>query len=88
VGILLENLKSKVNNRFDTRFRLVPASTVMAEYSNRDDALEKYLENDNEEFEQKDRSRTDFNTEVRFVKRCGLNTKSRAWKSGNLSDRS
>jgi uncharacterized protein with ParB-like and HNH nuclease domain len=68
----------------DTRFCLVLISTFMSGYSNRDDELEKYLENYNEDFEQKESLRTEFNTVVDFVARCNFDAKSRAWKKADL----
>ena len=68
----------------DTRFCLVLASTFMSGYSNRDDEIEKYLENYNEEFEHKETLTAEFNTVVDFITRCNFDTKSRVWKKADL----
>ena len=68
----------------DTRFCLVLAITLMSGYSNRDDDLEKYLENYNEEFEQKESLRKEFNTVTDFITRCDFDSKSRAWRKADL----
>jgi hypothetical protein len=74
----------EIKRMSDTRFCLVLASTLMSGYSNRDDVLEKYLENYNEEFEQKDSLRKEFNTVADFITRCDFDSKSRVWKKADL----
>lgn len=74
----------EIKRMSDTRFCLVLVSTFMSGYSNRDDELEKYLENYNEEFEQKESLRTEFNTVADFIARCDFDNKSRAWKKADL----
>lgn len=74
----------EIKRMSDTRFCLILVSTLISGYSNRDDALEKYLENYNEEFEQKENLRAEFNTVADFIARCDFDTKSRAWKKADL----
>ncbi len=74
----------EIKRMSDTRFCLILASTLMSGYSNRDDALEKYLENYNEEFEQKESLLIEFNFVADFIARCNFDTKARAWKKADL----
>lgn len=68
----------------DTRFCLVLVCTFMSGYSNRDDELEKYLENYNEEFKQKESLRAEFDNVADFIALCDFDAKSRAWKKADL----
>ncbi|MBU1340426.1 MAG: DUF262 domain-containing protein [Proteobacteria bacterium] len=68
----------------DTRFCLILLCTLMSGYSNRDDVLEKYLENYNETFEHQDKLRSEFNRVAEFITNCSFDQKSRVWKKADL----
>lgn len=74
----------EIKRMSDIRFCLVLVSTLLSGYSNRDDILEKYLENYNEEFEQKDSLRKEFNEVADIISRCDFDSKSRVWKKADL----
>ena len=58
--------------------------TLMSGYFNRDDYLEKYLENYNEDFEQKDNLKNEFDAVANFILRCDFDSKCRVWKKADL----
>jgi hypothetical protein len=75
---------TEIRRMGDTRFCLVLIITLMSGYFNRDDALEKYLETYNEDFEQKESIKKEFDTVSDFILRCDFDLKSRAWKKADL----
>jgi hypothetical protein len=75
---------SEIRRMGDTRFCLTLTITLMSGYFNRDDALEKYLETYNEEFEQGKSLETEFDAIADFILRCDFDLKSRAWKKADL----
>jgi hypothetical protein len=75
---------TEVRRMGDLRFCLTLIITLISGYFNRDDLLEKYLENYNEEFEQKDAVEKEFNAVAGFILRCNFDPKSRAWKKADL----
>ncbi|MCB1581336.1 MAG: DUF262 domain-containing protein [Alphaproteobacteria bacterium] len=75
---------TEVRRMGDLRFCLTLIITIISGYFNRDDLLERYLEKNNEEFEQKDTVEKEFNSVADFILRCDLDSKSRAWKKADL----
>lgn len=74
----------EIRRMSDTRFCLSLVATFMAGYFNRDDPLEKYLENYNEEFQERDGLRTEFNTVADLILRANFDSNSRVWKKADL----
>jgi hypothetical protein len=68
----------------DTRFVLTLASTIMSSYFNRDDALEEFLSQYNDEFDYGPRLADEIRRVFAFVVALKLPPESRAWKTADL----
>lgn len=68
----------------DLVFCLTIAISVMAGYFNRDDALEEFLAQYNDEFPQADELREQLSTVFRFITHCNFDPKSRVWRKADL----
>ena len=75
---------SEIRRMDDMKFCLTLIITLISGYFNRDDSLEKYLENYNEDFEQKDSLKSEFDTVADFILRCDFDSKCRVWKKADL----
>ena len=68
----------------DLTFCLTIIITVMSGYFHRDDLLEEFLRNYNEEFPYSDDLSSSFDLVFDFIRRCRFGTKSRVWRKADL----
>jgi len=68
----------------DVTFVLTLIITLMYTYFTREDMLEKYLSNYNDEFEQKEQIAQEINEVINFIERCSFDNRSRIWKKSDL----
>jgi hypothetical protein len=68
----------------DLRFALTLVVTVMSAYFNRDDELEEYLKNYNDEFEAAESIEQRLGAIFAFIDRCEFPSKNRVWKKTDL----
>ena len=68
----------------DTSFTLSLIITVMSTYFHRENELESYLQQYNDEFEEKERLEKGFSKIFIFINECGLPQNSRAWRKTDL----
>lgn len=74
----------EIRRMSDTKFCLTMIATWISGYFNRDDAIENYLSNYNETFDQRDEIIKQFNCISEFINFCEFEPKSRAWKKADL----
>jgi hypothetical protein len=75
---------TEIKRMQDTRFVLTLASTIMSSYFNRDDALEEFLSQYNDEFDYGPRLADEIRRVFAFVVALKLPPESRAWKTADL----
>lgn len=68
----------------DVRFVLTLVITIMSTYFNRDEELETFLGNYNDEFAEHEEINREIDRVLAFVERCGFDPESRIWKRSNL----
>jgi hypothetical protein len=68
----------------DLRFLLTIIITMMSAYFNRDEALEDYLRNYNDEFEEAEDIQRRLNATLDFIEHCDFPEGSRVWKKSDL----
>lgn len=68
----------------DVRFALHVLITYMAGYFNRDDFLEEFLSNFNDQFPDRDEVFARFEAAVQYIDECGFDQRSRVWKKSDL----
>lgn len=75
---------AEIRRMLDTRFALSFIITLMSTYFNRDDELEPFLRQYNDEFDQSEELLNEIKGTLRFISRCGFDPKSRVWKKADL----
>ncbi|MEO8592699.1 MAG: DUF262 domain-containing protein [Candidatus Solibacter sp.] len=75
---------TELRRMHDLRFALTLVVTLMSAYFNRDDELEEYLKNYNDEFEAAENIEQRLGAIFAFIDRCEFPSKSRAWKKTDL----
>lgn len=68
----------------DLEYVLVVIITIMSTYFNRDDELEVYLRNYNDEFDLNDYIYSEIKLTLHFIDACVFDNRSRAWKKSDL----
>jgi hypothetical protein len=68
----------------DTRFALVLVTTILSTYFNRDDEIEAYLRQYNDEFPQEAETDRSITSVLGFIDELGLALESRAWQKADL----
>jgi len=68
----------------DLRYALTIVGTMIQGYFNRDDAFEELLSRYNDDFPERNDIRERLYSTFSFIDECGLNSKSRVWKKGDL----
>jgi hypothetical protein len=68
----------------DTRYALTIIVTLMSSYFHRDDELESFLANYNDEFERKEELEKEISEVFKFVDSCKFEDNSRVWKKADL----
>jgi hypothetical protein len=75
---------TEIKRMSDTRYTLTIAATVMSDYFNRDDELEKFLIRYNDEFPEREKIGIELRRVFGFIDDCAFAPKSRAWKKNDL----
>lgn len=75
---------AEIRRMLDVQFVLVFIVTIMSNYFNRNDELEDYLRNYNDEFDIKEDLKTDIEKVFLFIDSCQFKASSRAWKKADL----
>jgi uncharacterized protein with ParB-like and HNH nuclease domain len=75
---------AEVRRMNDTRFALSFIITLMSTYFNRDEELEPYLRQYNDEFRQSEEVFREIKDVLKFIDKCELEPKSRVWKKADL----
>lgn len=75
---------SDIRRMHDIRFGLTFVTTIMSTYFNRDDELETYLEQYNDEFQERDSLKAQIQQVYAFIEGCRIKPDSRAWKKADL----
>ena len=76
---------AEIRRMQDVQFLLVFIVTIMSTYFNRNDELETYLDNYNDEFEIKDDLNKDIEKVFDFIRSCNFALNCRVWKKADLS---
>ena len=75
---------TEIRRMGDVAYTLTFVITIMSTYFNRDDELETFLANYNDQFEQKEDIRKEILEVFDFVEKCSFDNKSRVWKRSDL----
>lgn len=75
---------AEIRRMQDVQFVLVFITTVMSNYFNRNDEVESYLRNYNDEFEIKVDLKIDIEKVLKFINDCQFKASSRVWKKADL----
>jgi hypothetical protein len=74
----------EVKRMRDTNFTLTVIISIMSAYFTRDDEVESYLEQYNDEFPLKDELSTQIHHVLNFIEKCDFDRNSRAWKKSDF----
>ena len=75
---------NEIRRMNDVRFTLSVIISVMSTYFNRDSEFESYLQQYNDEFEEKASLETGFQKVFKFIEKCRFPQRCRAWKKSDL----
>lgn len=75
---------AEIRRMQDTRFAIVFVTTILSTYFNRDDTVEDFLIQYNDEFPLQQDTEKEVNTILNFVEAMNLPAESRAWKRADL----
>lgn len=75
---------AEIRRMLDVQFILIFVVTIMSNYFNRNDEIEDYLRNYNDEFDIKEDLRADIEKVFKFVDSCQFKASSRVWKKADL----
>ncbi|HYT37788.1 MAG TPA: DUF262 domain-containing protein [Ktedonobacteraceae bacterium] len=75
---------NEIRRMRDISYVLIYIITIMSTYFNREDELETYLSQYNDEFLEKDKLRGEINAVFQFIDECNFDERSRVWKKSDL----
>lgn len=75
---------AEIRRMQDVQFLLIFIVTIMSNYFNRNDEIESYLRNYNDEFEIREDLRMDIEKVFKFIESCQFKASSRVWKKADL----
>jgi len=75
---------AEIRRMLDVQFVLIFIVTIMSNYFNRNDELENYLKNYNDEFDIKEDLKVDIEKVFMFIDGCQFKASSRVWKKADL----
>ena len=75
---------AEIRRMLDVQFVLIFIVTIMSNYFNRNDELEDYLKNYNDEFDIKEDLKADIEKVFMFIDSCQFKASSRVWKKADL----
>lgn len=75
---------AEIRRMLDVQFVLIFIVTIMSNYFNRNDEVEDYLRNYNDEFDIKEDLKVDIEKVFKFIDSCQFKASSRVWKKADL----